>query len=97
MSPNPERLISDLHGKDTELCLVWMGHRFCENPIYRYRRCEAHFAALKRDDLFKSIHAMSEEQRQKALDMLDDEQKHRPRWQYEGREAELIAAQERES
>jgi hypothetical protein len=104
MFRNPERLICDRHTKDVELCGVFMGHGFCENPVYHstgparhYRRCEVHFAALKRDDLFDSLKLMDDEQREKALDMLDDIQKHRPHWEYEGREAELIAAQEPES
>lgn len=79
------------HSKDPELCGVFMGHGFCENRVYRYRRCEAHFAALKRDDLFKSLHAMSEEQRERALDMLDQTQKVRPRWEFSGDEESLAA------
>jgi hypothetical protein len=81
----------------SELCGVFMGYDFCENPQYRYRRCEVHFAALKRDDLFDSLKRMDDDQRERALDMLDQVQKVRPRWEYEGREAELIASQERES
>jgi hypothetical protein len=99
MSRKPGQLICDRRSKDVELCGVFMGHSFCENPIYkgtnparRYRRCEVHFAALKRDDLYESLRALDDEHFEKALSMLDDVQKHRPRWQYEGREAELIAA-----
>jgi hypothetical protein len=73
-----------------------MGHGFCENRQYRYRRCEAHFAALKQDGLFGSLYAMAEEQRERALDMLDQLQKVRPRWEFAGRESELIAAQEQD-
>jgi predicted amidohydrolase YtcJ len=95
MFQRPERLICKRRTKD-EPCGVFMG-RFCENPVYRYRRCEAHFAALKHHGLFESLHAMSDEQREKALDMLDDVQKRRPRWEYAGKESELIAAQEQGS
>jgi hypothetical protein len=104
MYRSPEHTICDRHTKEPEPCGIFMGHSFCENPIYRgtgparhYRRCEVHFAALKHDDLFESLCAMSDEQREKALDMLDDIQKHRPHWEYEGREAELIATQEQAS
>jgi hypothetical protein len=104
MSPNLGRLISDPHSvaaisKDTELCGVWMGHGFCWNPIFRWRRCEAHFAALKRDDLYRSIRAMSVEQRERALEVLDDLQKRRPGWEYENPqgEAALIVEQETKS
>ena len=71
--------------KKADECGVWVPatQSFCEKPVYLWRRCEEHYVALKRDDLFETLRAMKQVQRQKALDMLDDVQKHRPTgWEY---------------
>jgi hypothetical protein len=79
-------------------CGVWIPatKSFCEEPIHLWRRCEAHYIALKHDDLYETFRAMNLEQRQKSLDVLDDVQKHRPKWEFQGDEATLIAAQEQD-
>jgi hypothetical protein len=66
-------------------CGVWVPatQSFCERPVHLYRRCEEHFAALKKDDLYETIRLMAPEERKTALDVLDSVQKHRPAWEYE--------------
>ena len=65
-------------------CGVWIpeSESFCGQPVHLYRRCEKHFAALTRDDLYETIRKMTPEQRKTALDMLDGVQKKRPAWEY---------------
>jgi hypothetical protein len=75
-------------------CWVPATQSFCAKPGYLWRRCEEHYVELTHDDLYETLRAMSLEQRQKALDMLDDVQKHRPKWEFAGAEDELTASQE---
>jgi hypothetical protein len=83
--------------KKADECGVWVPatQSFCSKPVYLWRRCEEHYVALKRDDLYETIRAMTQEQRHAALNVLDDVQKHRPKWEFQGAEDELIAAQEK--
>jgi hypothetical protein len=103
MSPSPERAICDLHSRDTELCGVFdvETQTFCSEPQYSFRRCYKHWASLKQTSggegtsLFHALKRLDFEQRERALDMLDSNTKvRRPSWTYEGKEDELIAAQE---
>jgi len=56
---------------------------FFKKPVSQWRRCAEHYAALTHDDLFETIKAMTPVARNRALDKLDDVQKHRPKWEYE--------------
>lgn len=83
-------------------CRIWTGVDFCEEHQFCYRRCRAHYEALKRDaDLYRSLKAASKEERKKMLDRLDAVQKRRPTngWQYENPsgEADLMARCEMET
>lgn len=74
--------------KKADPCEVWIpvSQSFCEKPVYLWRRCQEHYAALKHDDLYETFRAMSPEERKTALDMLDNVQKHRSKWEYEPQE-----------
>jgi hypothetical protein len=71
---------------------------FCEELTFCLRRCEKHYQALKRDDLWRSLQQMDKTQRKQALNMLDDIQKRRKPWEYRNDEGEqqLIAAAEQQ-
>jgi hypothetical protein len=62
----------------------------CDSPRYCFGRCKAHFASLDSKS-YKRLKRMSRAERidefQKAI--LPPE---KPKWEYEGREGELIAA-----
>jgi hypothetical protein len=73
---------------------------FCEEPTFCLRRCEKHYQALKRDDLWRSLQRMDKMQRKQALNMLDNVQKRRGPWEYrndEGEQQLIAAAEQRET
>jgi hypothetical protein len=75
--------------KKADECGVWVPatQSFCKKPVHLWRRCEEHYVALKHNDLYETIRAMSPEERKRAIDMLDNVQKHRPAgWEYEPQE-----------
>ena len=81
-------------------CGVWIPaeNKFCIEPTFSCHRCTKHYADLKKDDQWASLRRMGREQKERALDVLDNIQKRRPSWSYEPQgEAELIAEQESES
>ena len=63
--------------------------------MFSLRRCRRHYYNLKKDNVWGSMQSMTKERRSAALDVLDDVQKRRPPWQYEGNEAGLISERER--
>ena len=69
------------------------GGHFCEERSFSYRRCSAHYRALAYAEenghsLLESLRRMGHEQRELALDMLDNNEKRRPSWCYENPEGE---------
>ena len=83
--------------KKADECGVWVPatQSFCSKPVYLWRRCEEHYVALKHDDLYETFRAVSPEQRKTALDVLDDVQKRRQKWEFVGAENKLIQEQEK--
>ena len=89
--------MTDGRNRGHEICGIWIVSegKFCEEFVFSLRRCKRHYYALKKDDLWRLLQLMTKEQREIALNVLDEMQRHRPHWQYEGNEAGLIAEQER--
>jgi hypothetical protein len=91
--------VKDGRSRGHNPCGVWLAAdgRFCEEPIFSYRRCYRHYFSLKKDDLWRILHSMTRERREIALDVIDSLSKRRPSWSYEpppGSEESLIAEQE---